>query len=65
MNSVTRSNASRSKVTIDTTAPEEVGSAKPFGIFPYKSIALNSFINYYGRRRRISVLDRWRTQNYG
>jgi len=61
VNSVTNSNASKSKVTMDTTAPEEVGSANPLGIFPYKSIALNSFINYYGRRRRICVQDRWRT----
>lgn len=32
-------------VITETIAPELVGSAKPLGTFPYKSIAFNSFIN--------------------
>lgn len=36
--------AKKMRVSTETMAPELVGSARPFGTFPYKSMDFNSFI---------------------
>lgn len=45
MNSLKIINPKNTRVRIETTAPELVGSDKPLGTFPYKSIAFSNFIN--------------------
>lgn len=45
MNSLNIINPKNMRVKMETTAPELVGSAKPLGTLPYKSIAFSNFIN--------------------